>query len=241
MQPITLGKAAHSDVSVDVPRLLETRMLVQSNSGGGKSWALRHLLEQTAPCVQQIVMDVEGEFTTLRERFDFVIGAPQEGDAAATPQTAAVLARKLRELRVSAILDIHDLKAHERQSFVRTFLDALMHAPREHWHPALLVLDEAHLFAPEHGKGFRRLRRLTCERNRDSQRVSCYPHGQTVGRRDRPRIGAVCPLVRLVSGVGDHIIGDRPRPDPVWETADFSVTPAPTAVLGAVLSFRRPL
>ena len=56
------------------------------------------------------------------------------------------------ELRVSAILDIHDLKAHERQSFVRKFLDALIHAPREHWHPALLVLDEAHLFAPEHGK-----------------------------------------------------------------------------------------
>src|SRR5205814_2978567 len=61
--------------------------------------------------------------------------------------------------------------------------------------------------------------------------VSCYPHGQTVGRRDRPRIGALCPLGRLVSGVGDHIIGDRPRPDPVWETAHFSVTPAPTALL----------
>src|SRR5215468_10127667 len=141
MHPITLGRAETVDISVDVPRLLETRMLVQSNSGGGKSWALRRLLEQTAPCMQQIVMDVEGEFTTLRERFDFIIGAPQEGDAAATPQTAAVLARKLRELRVSAILDIHDLKAHERQAFVRTFLDALMHAPREHWHPALLVLE----------------------------------------------------------------------------------------------------
>jgi hypothetical protein len=55
-----------------------------------------------------------------------------------------------------------------------------------------------------------------------------------VGRRDRPRIGALCPFVRLVSGVGDHSIGDRPRPDPGWETARFSVTPAPTAVLGAV-------
>ena len=152
MNPITLGRAETADISVDVPRLLETRMLVQSNSGGGKSWALRRLLEQTASCVQQIVIDVEGEFTTLRERFDFIIGAPQDGDAAAIPQTAAVLARKLRELRVSAILDIHDLKAHERQSFVRKFLDALIHAPREHWHPALLVLDEAHLFAPEHGK-----------------------------------------------------------------------------------------
>ena len=98
MNSITLGRAETADVTVDVPRLLETRMLVQSNSGGGKSWALRRLLEQTAPRVQQIVMDVEGEFTTLRERFDFIIGAPQDGDTAATPQTAAVLARKLRAL-----------------------------------------------------------------------------------------------------------------------------------------------
>jgi hypothetical protein len=34
--------------------------------------------------------------------------------------------------------------------------------------------------------------------------VACYPPGKTVGRRDRPRIGAVCPFVRLVSGGGDH-------------------------------------
>ena len=81
MNPITLGRAETADISVDVPRLLETRMLVQSNSGGGKSWALRRLLEQTASCVQQIVIDVEGEFTTLRERFDFIIGAPQDGDS----------------------------------------------------------------------------------------------------------------------------------------------------------------
>jgi len=127
-------------------------MLVQSNSGGGKSWALRRLLEQTAPFTQQIVIDVEGEFTTLREKFDYVICAPQGGDAAATPQTAAVLAKKLRELRVSAILDIHDLKAHERHAFVQKFFDALMQSPREHWHPALVILDEAHLFAPEQSK-----------------------------------------------------------------------------------------
>ena len=54
----------------------------------------------------------------------------------------------------------------------------------------------------------------------------CYPALDTVGRRDRPRIGAVCPFVRLVSGVSEHIIGDRPRPDPVWETARFSIPPA---------------
>lgn len=149
---MTIGQSAEGDLAIDLPKLLETRMLVQSNSGGGKSWALRRLLEQTALAAQQIIIDVEGEFTTLREKFDYVICAPQEADAAATPHTAAILARKLRELRVSAVLDIHDLKAHERQAFVRKFFDALMQSPREHWNPALIVLDEAHLFAPEQAK-----------------------------------------------------------------------------------------
>src|SRR5262249_32039578 len=86
-------------------------------------------------------------------------------------------------------------------------------------------------FAPSPGEGPRRLRRHIYARNTPSPRVLCYPRGPTVGRRDRPRIGAACPLVRLVSGVGDHITGDRPCPEPVWETARCSVTPAPTAVL----------
>ena len=150
--PMTIGTSPDGDVAIDLPKLLETRMLVQSNSGGGKSWALRRLLEQTAPAAQQIIIDVEGEFTTLREKFDYVICAPHGGDASATPHTAPVLARKLRELRVSAIIDIHDLKADERQAFVRKFFDALMLVPRDHWNPALIVLDEAHLFAPEQSK-----------------------------------------------------------------------------------------
>ncbi len=29
-----------------------------------------------------------------------------------------------------------------------TFLNALFDAPREHWYPALVVVDEAQLFAP---------------------------------------------------------------------------------------------
>ncbi|NUS38285.1 MAG: DUF87 domain-containing protein [Lysobacter sp.] len=151
---ITLGTfddAGGAPTAVDLPRLLETRMLVQANSGGGKSWALRRLLEQTAPDVQQLVIDPEGEFSTLRERFDYVIAAPRDGDAVATPQTAALLARRLLETGVSAILDIYDLKAHERQAFVKRFLDALVNAPRKLWHPVLVVIDEAHVFCPQAG------------------------------------------------------------------------------------------
>lgn len=138
-------------VAINLPVLLETRMLVQANSGGGKSWVLRRLLEQTAPHVQQLVIDPEGEFSTLREKFDFIIAAPHDGDAVASPKTAALLARRLLETGVSAILDIYDLKALERQQFVRRFLDALVTAPRSLWHPVMVVIDESHVFCPQNG------------------------------------------------------------------------------------------
>jgi hypothetical protein len=47
----------------------------------------------------------------------------------------------------------------------------------------------------------------------------CYGSTETVGRGDRKLTGALCPLKRLVPGARDLIIGDRLRPDPVWETA----------------------
>lgn len=132
--------------------LIDTRLLVQANSGGGKSWLLRRLLEQTHGHVQQLVIDPEGEFATLRERYDYVLAAKQGGDTAADPRAAALLAERLLELRVSAILDIYELKHHERVKFVKVFLEALVNAPKTLWHPVLVILDEAHLFCPESGR-----------------------------------------------------------------------------------------
>lgn len=147
-----IGTKGSAHITIDVPRLLETRLLVQANSGGGKSWTLRRIIEQVADKVQVLVIDPEGEFYTLREKYDFVICAPHDGDAQAHPRTAAMLARRLLETGVSAVLDIYDLKAHERQAFVRIFLDTLVNAPKKLWHPVFVVLDEAHVYAPERGK-----------------------------------------------------------------------------------------
>lgn len=139
------------DLPIDLERLIETRALIQANAGGGKSWLLRRLLEQTAGQVQQIVIDPEGEFATLRERFDFIVCAPSGADAVATPATAAALARALWKAGASAIIDIYELKAHERILFVRRFLESLVNAPRALWHPTLVVIDEVHMFAPQVG------------------------------------------------------------------------------------------
>lgn len=137
---------------IDLARLVETRLLVQANSGAGKSWCLRRLLEQTHGSVQQIVIDPEGEFFTLREAFDYVLVARHGGDAVADPKLAGLLATRLLELEASAILDISELEARDRVRFVRLFLERLIQAPRALWHPALIVLDEAHAYAPQKGE-----------------------------------------------------------------------------------------
>lgn len=144
---ITIGEG----VTCDLDTLVNTRLLVQANSGAGKSWALRRLLEQTHGHVQQLVIDPEGEFASLRAKFDYVLAARTGGDTVADPRSAKLLAERLLELGVSAILDIYELKPHERVKFVRLFVDALVEAPKHLWHPALVVLDEAHVYCPEQG------------------------------------------------------------------------------------------
>jgi len=141
----------NNTVSIDLESLLTTKLLVQANSGGGKSWLLRRILEQSHGQVQQIVIDLEGEFGSLREKYDYIL-AGKGGDTPAEPRNAAMLARKLLEFRVSAIVDLYELHAQERKHFVKLFLEALVNAPKELWHPVLVVVDEAHVFCPEKGQ-----------------------------------------------------------------------------------------
>src|SRR2546421_6654175 len=141
----------NQSVHIDLPTLLDTRLLIQANSGGGKSWLIRRLLEQSHGKVQQIVIDLEGEFSTLREKFDYIL-AGKNGDTPAEPRSAGLLGRRLLELNVSAIIDLYELSQYERKRFVKLFLEALINAPKQLWHPVLVVIDEAHVFAPEKGQ-----------------------------------------------------------------------------------------
>ena len=51
------------------------------------------------------------------------------------------------------MLDLYALRLSERRAFVRGFLEGLLALPRSLWRPALVVIDEAHRFAPERGGG----------------------------------------------------------------------------------------
>jgi hypothetical protein len=64
-------------------------MLIQANSGGGKSYCVRRICEQSYHFAPQIIFDVEGEFHTLREKFDYILAAPKGGDCVADIKSAA--------------------------------------------------------------------------------------------------------------------------------------------------------
>lgn len=148
---LSLGTSEDGPIFVNVDCLVETRMLITATSGAGKSWTLRRLLEQTHGKIQQIVIDPEDEFQTLREKFAYVL-AGKGGDCPADVRGAALLATKLLELGVSAIIGLYELPPLERIQFVKLFLDSMVDAPKKLWHPCMVVLDEAHMFAPQANK-----------------------------------------------------------------------------------------
>jgi hypothetical protein len=149
---IRLGASPAGPVDIDLDILLRTRLLVQASSGGGKSWLLRRLTEQLFGSVQVIVIDPEGEFATLRERYGYVL-AGKGGETPADRRSAALLAHRLLELKASAVCDLYEMPPRERHAWVRLFLEALIDAPKKYWHGLVVIVDEAHVFAPEKGAG----------------------------------------------------------------------------------------
>jgi uncharacterized protein len=134
-------------VAMDLEELLATRLLVQGNSGSGKSHLLRRLLERSAGRVQQVVIDPEGDFVTLSDAYGHV--AIEAGDY--DEREIARMAARIREHRASVVLSLEGLEAEGQMRCAAVFLNALFDAPREHWYPALVVVDEAQLFAPAGG------------------------------------------------------------------------------------------
>ncbi|WP_298964413.1 ATP-binding protein [uncultured Methylobacterium sp.] len=141
---VGMGMAAGNvPAALDLEELLATRLLVQGNSGSGKSHLLRRLLEQSAGQVQQVVIDPEGDFVTLADRYGHVVVDGTHGEA-----DLHRIAARVRAHRVSVVLTLEALDAEAQMRAAAAFLGGLFDAERDHWYPVLVVVDEAQLFAP---------------------------------------------------------------------------------------------
>src|ERR1051325_11205211 len=142
---IEIGRTATGELAaLDLEELLATRLLVQGNSGSGKSHLLRRLLEQSAPWVQQTIIDPEGDFVSLGERYGHLLIDAQDH----TERGLQVAGERARIHRVSTVLNLEGLDAENQMRRAAAFLNGLFDAPRDHWYPMLVIVDEAQLFAP---------------------------------------------------------------------------------------------
>ncbi|GEM17291.1 ATP-binding protein [Gluconobacter oxydans] len=148
MTSIVLGQGRDgSDTCIDLPELLATRLLVQGNSGSGKSHLLRRLLEQTATLVQQVMIDPEGDFVTLADHYGhLVIDVEDQSEA-----SLRAAGERVRAHRASVVLNLEQVEAEMQLRAAGAFLNGMFEAPRAHWYPVLVVVDEAQLFAPVAG------------------------------------------------------------------------------------------
>jgi hypothetical protein len=135
---------AGGSATLDLEELLATRLLVQGNSGSGKSHLLRRLLEQSAQWVQQTIVDPEGDFVTLAERFGHLVIDAEDH----TERGLQVAGERARIHRVSTVLNLEGLDAENQMRRAAAFLGGLFEVARDHWYPVLVVVDEAQLFAP---------------------------------------------------------------------------------------------
>ncbi len=154
LDPVILGTRYTGGVpfAVNLATLLTSNGLVQANSGGGKSHTLRRMIESAFGRVQQIVIDPEGEFSTLRAKYDVLL-VGKGGDTPADLRSAKLLAHKLLELGTSAVIDLYEMRKTDRPLWVAAFVQALVDAPKSMWRDLLVYVDEAHEFAPQPGHG----------------------------------------------------------------------------------------
>jgi len=137
----------------------------------GKSCLVGKMLEGLCEVRQPfIVIDREGEYWTLRERYPVLVAAVGEpsgrpkgyrADIKLPPSSAGALAFRAVEKGYSVVLDLKNSTMHETYEALGLFLEAVYNAESRHNRPLVLVMEEGQVLVPEVGMvRLKELRRL---------------------------------------------------------------------------------
>jgi len=148
---ILLGETLRGGkAELDLQELITGRTLLCSISRWGKTWTARRIVEQVFGKTGIIIVDVEGEYATLRDRYPLLIIGK---DVAVVPESAEFLADQILEHDLSAIVDGSDpqLDIATFQEFLARFIERFIAIETKARKPYLWILEEADELAPETG------------------------------------------------------------------------------------------
>lgn len=148
-----MSKTINIGTEINLEDLVKSRMLIQANSGGGKSAIARVIMEECYGKIPFIVMDIDGEYYTLKELFgDIIVIGGQHADVKISLELARLLPKLIIENQLSVVIDVSDMEMNQRMRFAKLFLESLMSLSQQYWVPYLIFLEECHKLAGEQDK-----------------------------------------------------------------------------------------
>jgi len=178
----------------------------------GKSYTAGKICEQLCEIKQPfIVIDPEGEYWTLKERYSVIVaavgkpvGRPKgyRADLIVTSENASLLAKRVVEKGYSIVLDLRNATLAESYAALANFLEALYQAEGQHNRPFVLIMEEAHVLVPEVG-------RVRLKEIRDAQNKVIYWTWEIAARGRHRGLGYVC-IARRAAEVAKAVLSQCP-------------------------------
>lgn len=164
MVQIEIGKSDGRPVYLDVWRdLISYGLSIFGKRRSGKTYLVGLICEKLSEINQPfIVIDVMGNYYTLKEKYPVIVASVGERSYAdlpnITPEMARTLARAIVEARQSCIVDLSEARMLEQYEFLVEFLEEFYEACKHEKKPIILIIDEIHRLVPE--KSTARLKEL---------------------------------------------------------------------------------
>lgn len=140
--------STHKPFLLDTDAVVMGRTFLASVSRFGKSWTNRRLIEQLVGKAGLVIIDPEGEYSSLRPKFSFLIIGK---DVPLQLETAEFLAETTLKENLNVIIDLSLTDDDVGKQFVSLFTNRFMFLETTMRKPYLFIVEEADEFMPESG------------------------------------------------------------------------------------------
>lgn len=144
-----------NELTIDVQSLVGRMVAVLGITGSGKTNTAAVLVEELLTAgVPMTIVDIEGEYYGLKERFEILVAGRSVNvdlELSTTDQAARLAQLSVKNL-LSVVLDVSEFDDSERFEFLLGYFNALWETNFKERKPYQIFLEEAHEFIPQGGR-----------------------------------------------------------------------------------------
>ncbi len=144
------GDAMHLDVERALQFEIDENIAILGITQSGKTNTAMVVIEELlSSYVPLTIVDIEGEYRGLKERFPILVAGRTQSDVLLTANTADELVKDSLETDASVLLDLSDYTEEEAHEILFTYFTRLWELTAKRKSPYQIVLEEAHEWIPE--------------------------------------------------------------------------------------------